>query len=143
MPCPASLLFPAWTCYTLTVGYWPTDKEGHSFSVNKGEDLTWGDSPADELDSCLKEVYDILGRVPSHPEMIALFNQARQAQPASQAARHLKDGLGDAAASFASDLKREPSPAELRAGFLFSVSSLASSRELFNERHSAPGVGSL
>lgn len=119
------------------MGYWATSPEGHSFSSNAkvgiegefivlspGEKLIWGDAPADEIDSCLDEIFDLLDHVPDREDLLDLFSFATSGAPKSQAAIHLQVGLSAAIAAFHADWERDPSAAELRAGYLFSLNSL-------------------
>ena len=120
------------------MGYWSTDTEGHSFATNPGVKLLWGDSPADELDAALNDLYAHLGRVPEASELLDLFDRVSVGVVESPAAVILQDGLGDAIAMFSSDLGRKPSEAELRAGFLFSLGSLDYDKEQFLSNLASP-----
>jgi hypothetical protein len=125
------------------MGYWATDIDGHSFNSNaklavKGEagslspgaKLIWGDAPADELDRYLDEVFDILNDVPEREDLLDLFSFATSGAPKSRAAIHLQSGLSAASAAFHADWDRDPSSAELRAGFLFSINNLDLAQDL-------------
>lgn len=109
------------------MGYWATK-------------LIWGDSPADELDACLDEVFDILGRVPSDEELLDMFALATAGAASSPAVCRIQDGLSSAINVFHADWERDPSPAELHAGFLFALSSLDLAQDL-QERSARPVVG--
>jgi hypothetical protein len=63
-----------------------------------------------------------------------MFSLATTGAAESPAVLHLQDGLGAAIATFKSDLDREPTPVELRSGFLFSIGALDYSKERFEER---------
>ena len=106
------------------MGYWSQNKQGHSFAIEPGVDMLWGDGPADELDSALNDVYLQLGRVPTREEMLVMFDDASRGSVEYPAGLLLQDGLGSASAAFQEDIGREPTSDELRGGFLFSISTL-------------------
>jgi hypothetical protein len=116
------------------MGYWSTDAEGNSFSDNPGEKLIWGDAPADDLDQCLHEVYDMFGGVPSRVELDDMFTLATQGAGEAPVVLMLQVGLSHAIDAFHADWDRDPSMAELRAGFLFSTGDLEAARERFAAR---------
>jgi hypothetical protein len=96
------------------MGYWSTNEQGHSFTeAESGEDLIWGDQPADIIDAAISEIKAVflhdIGRLPSVAEMRAGFafsshieedlpqvpSQAKEMSP-SQAeviSKHVTDAL--------------------------------------------------
>lgn len=60
------------------MGYWSSNEQGNSFAnAESGEDLIWGDQPADEFDIAIAKIKAIflndVGRLPSVAEMRAGF----------------------------------------------------------------------
>ncbi len=60
------------------MGYWNTGRDGASFVLDLHQDgtpMTWGDAPADVMDTALQEIIGVfkedLGRAPSLEELIA------------------------------------------------------------------------
>jgi len=57
------------------MGWWSTNKEGHSFAENDGNGMVWGDAPADVIDNAVAEIVKIFredwGRPPIKDELIA------------------------------------------------------------------------
>lgn len=91
----------------------------------------WGDGPADEVDASLEEIYQELGRVPSEEELLEMFSLAADGLVEAPVIGVLQDGLTKARAEFRADIGREPSPGELRQGFIFSLGALEYARERF------------
>lgn len=58
------------------MGYWSTNEQGRSFTeADNGEELVWGDQPADVLDEAIQKIKALflhdVGRLPSVAEMRA------------------------------------------------------------------------
>jgi hypothetical protein len=78
------------------MGYWTQNKQGHSFATNDGEEMTWGDAPADAVDNALDAITRAfatdLGRFPTRKEIEAgiQFSLAGQRLPetTAEAAEH-------------------------------------------------------
>ncbi len=58
------------------MGYWDTNEQGHSFEKSEGgEELLWGDQPADIIDNAIWEIKVAflrdIGRLPSVTEILS------------------------------------------------------------------------
>lgn len=57
------------------MGYWSADAEGNSFAVNDGDEMLWGDAPADIMDVAVKDIRrtfrEDTGREPTKAEVLS------------------------------------------------------------------------
>jgi hypothetical protein len=57
------------------MGYWSTNEQGVSFAAAEGDQMIWGDAPADIMDEALEDVVktfaDGVGRRPTKAEIRA------------------------------------------------------------------------
>jgi hypothetical protein len=57
------------------MGWWSQDEQGHSFAQAEGEDMLWGDEPADILDNAIDAITVSFqaahGRRPTRSELLA------------------------------------------------------------------------
>lgn len=57
------------------MGYWSTSADGVSFAKHEGEEMVWGDRPADVMDEALDQIAwafrEDAGRQPTKAELLA------------------------------------------------------------------------
>lgn len=106
------------------MGYWSTDENGVSFAGDGS--LIWGDFPADELDTALADT--IHGFMEANHEwptkdmvLAAGLDAINKIDDQGAVPTYFVVGLRRARDEFTEDIGREPSPAELKAGLLFSL----------------------
>jgi hypothetical protein len=107
------------------MGWWSADEQGHSFATAEGDEMLWGDGPADIVDEMINILrsYDI-----PKDTLRAVWRDVVDTGNSPSPARIVTVQAATAIAlirrEFVAAVERQPTDAELMSGLEFSVAIL-------------------